>query len=34
MVKEEKDKKPKLDIDKEYPKWAWVDSKLYYFQGC
>jgi hypothetical protein len=27
-MKEEKDRKPKWDIDKEYPKWAWVDYKL------
>jgi len=27
MVKEKKDRKPKQDIDKEYPKWAWVDYK-------
>ncbi len=28
MAKEEKERKPKWDIDKEYPKWAWVDYKL------
>ncbi len=28
MVKEKRDRKPKWDIDKEYPKWAWVDYKL------
>jgi hypothetical protein len=27
-VKEKKDRKPKRDIDREYPKWAWVDYKL------
>jgi hypothetical protein len=28
MVREERDMKSKRDIDKEYPKWAWVDCKL------
>ncbi len=28
MVKEERDEKSKQDIDKEYPKWAWVDCKF------
>jgi hypothetical protein len=26
--KEKKERKPKRDIDKEYPKWVWVDYKL------
>jgi ActR/RegA family two-component response regulator len=26
--REKKERKPKRDIDKEYPKWAWVDYKL------
>jgi hypothetical protein len=25
--------KPKWDIDKEYPKWAWVDFKCQMFWG-
>jgi hypothetical protein len=29
MGKEKKERKPKRDIDKEYPKWAWID---YMFQ--
>jgi predicted transcriptional regulator len=28
MGKEKKERKPKWDIDKEYPKWAWADYKL------
>jgi hypothetical protein len=28
MGKEEKDRKLKQDIDKKYPKWAWVYYKL------
>jgi hypothetical protein len=26
--KEDKERKPKRDIDKEFPKWDWVDYKL------
>jgi hypothetical protein len=26
-MKKQKEKKPKQDINKEYPKWAWVDYK-------
>jgi hypothetical protein len=26
-MKKQEEKKPKWDIDKEYPKWAWVDYK-------
>jgi hypothetical protein len=29
MVKEEKERKPKQDIDKEFPKWAWIDYTFY-----
>jgi hypothetical protein len=32
MGKEEKERKLKWDIDKKYPKWAWVDYKLEDFQ--
>jgi hypothetical protein len=28
MGKEEEERKPKQDIEKEYPKWAWVDYKF------
>jgi hypothetical protein len=37
MGKDEKEKKPKRKIDKEYPKWPWVDYQfqdLKFFLGC
>jgi hypothetical protein len=28
MGREDKERKPKPNIDKEFPKWDWVDYKL------
>jgi hypothetical protein len=28
MGREDKERKPKQNIDKEFPKWDWVDYKL------